>query len=170
MVVLTKEQINKMCEYAKKQVSNLSLYVWGGQGERLYDTTLGKLYEMERSKSNVRRIVDLVCKQLDNNFDLSNALLFDCSGLVCKAMEYAGIVKKGYDNTANGIYKNCKIKDINKVKRGDFVFRINTEKRCVHIGICVDTDNKIIIEAKGRDYGVCIGKLSSFDKAGTWNG
>lgn len=166
---MTKEQINKMCDYANKQVKNLSLYVWGGQGERLYDTSLGRLYEMETSKSNVRRIVDLVCKRLDNNFDLSNSLLFDCSGLVCKAMEFAGIVKKGYDNTANGIYKNCKIKDISKVKKGDFVFKINIEGRCTHIGICVD-DNQTIIEAKGRDYGVCIGKLSSFDKAGVFNG
>lgn len=166
---MTKEQINKMCDYAKEQVANLSLYVWGGQGERLYDTSLGKLYEMETSKNNVRRIVDLVCKRLDNNFDLSKSLLFDCSGLICKAMEYAGVVKKGYDNTANGIYKNSKIKDINKVKKGDFVFKL-TNGKCTHIGICVDTNNQTIIEAKGRDYGVCIGKLSSFDKAGTFNG
>ena len=164
---MTKEQINKMCDYAKKQVEALSLYCWSGQGERLYDTSLGKLYEMETSKRNVRRIVDLVCKRLDNNFDLSNALLFDCSGLICKAMEFAGIVKKGYDNTANGIYKNCKIKDINKVKKGDFVFKINIEGRAIHIGLY---NGNNVIEAKGRDYGVCIGKLSSFDKAGTFNG
>ena len=164
---MTKEQINKMCDYAKKQVEALSLYCWSGQGERLYDTSLGKLYEMETSKRNVRRIVDLVCKRLDNNFDLSNALLFDCSGLICKAMEFAGIVKKGYDNTSNGIYKNCKIKDINKVKKGDFVFKINIEGRAIHIGLY---NGNNVIEAKGRDYGVCIGKLSSFDKAGTFNG
>ena len=164
---MTKAQINKMCEFAKEQVSNFSCYAWGFQGERLYDTTLGKLYEMETSKNNVRRIVDLVCKRIDSNINMEHSRLYDCSGLVCKAMEYADIVKKGYDNTADGIYRNCTKKNISDIKKGDFLFKVNDNGKATHIGIY---NGKNVIEAKGRDYGVCIGKVSDFNKAGVFNG
>ena len=81
-----------------------------------------------------------------------------------------GLLK--YDTTADGLYKKCTKKYLANIKKGDFVFKVNSDGKATHIGYVVN-DNKAIVEAYGRDKGVILatlGKGSDFNKAGTFNG
>jgi cell wall-associated NlpC family hydrolase len=101
---------------------------------------------------------------------MSRAKCFDCSGLIVYYLIKMGLLK--YDTTADGIWKKCKEKKLSKVKKGDFVFKVNSSGTATHIG-CVVDDNKSVVEAYGRDKGVIIatiGKGSNWNKAGVFNG
>ena len=170
MICLTIEQINEFVKYLNKQVDNNSIYVWGGQGELLETLTLAKLGKMETSKTNFKRVVAMVNSLIQRDKNISNSRCFDCSGLGTFKLLEMGLIKS--DMTADGLYKKCTKKDINKIKKGDFVFKVNAEGKATHIGYVVDND-KDIVEAYGRDLGVIKRKLyegSHFNKAGTFNG
>lgn len=179
---MTVEQINEFVKYLNKQVDNNSIYVWGGQGELLETLTLAKLSKMEGSKSNVKRVVAMVNSLIQRDKNISMARCFDCSGLGTYKLLEMGLIKS--DMTADGLYKKCTKKSLNKIKKGDFVFKVTTEvvkdengktitrKKATHIGYVVDND-KNIVEAYGRDLGVIKRKLyegSHFTEAGTFNG
>lgn len=168
---MTKEQISELVKYAKTEAKNNSIYVWGGQGEKLYNLTLDKLIKMETSMSNVQRITNLVNSYIQRGVDISKAKCFDCSGLITYKLIAMGVLKS--DTTADGLYKKCSKKDISDVKKGDFVFKVDSSGKATHVGIVVDND-KTVVEAYGRDLGVISNKLrqgaSNFTKAGTFNG
>lgn len=167
---MTKEQIKEFCDYLMEQVNNHSIYVWGGQGELLYETPLETLAKMETSKTNFRRVCDLVNRSIQRGIDISLARLFDCSGLGTYKLIQMGLLK--YDTTADGLYKKCTKKALANIKKGDFVFKVDSNGKATHIGYVVN-DNKAIVEAYGRDKGVImatLGKGSNFTKAGTFNG
>lgn len=165
---MTKEQINEFCDYLITQVNNHSIYVWSGQGELLYETPLETLSKMETSKTNFRRVCDLVNRSIQRGIDLSLARLFDCSGLGTYKLLQMKVISS--DMTADGLYRKCKKKSIKDIKKGDMVFKLNSNGRATHIGYVVDNDFGIV-EAYGRDKGVVYNILnkgsSNFTKAGT---
>lgn len=142
---------DKAVYYAQKQVEHCGPYVWGGQGEKLSKLTAQKLAGMETSAENAARVERFIYNNR-KRFD-SQTKIYDCSGLVCCALIYAGILKSGSDYTAQGLYNTFKTVNINSRKPGDLIFKGTGTANITHVGIVKDLVT--VIEAKGRDYG-CI--------------
>lgn len=148
--------IKKFCDLAKGQV-NIGIYVLGGQGELLKDIDSAWIKRKEDSESNYKKAYEMYLKRKD----IKGARAFDCSGLVCWALCECGAKPKGFDTTANGLYKSYTTA-ISKhdLRDGDLCFKVKDGK-AHHVGIYV---NGKIIEAKGRAYGVVSSSVSS-----SWN-
>lgn len=150
-------KVDKMIYYAEKQVHHNDPYIWSGQGEKLKSLTVLKLCEMETSAENAQRVIEYIYNNRVN-FD-SKTKVFDCSGLVCKALAYAGFVKSSFDSTANDLYLKYDKVPIGKRQRGDLIFKFNKAMIAIHVGIVFD--DTYVIEAKGRDYGVVKSKIDN---------
>lgn len=131
-------------------------YVLGGQHLRLtpenYVAQITK-----REKDPTRRATAI--KYCENRFADGKTVLFayDCSGL---GMYYLQNVEKvySYDMGANSMMKQCTLMD--EPKKGYWVFRLDDRGKAVHIGYMIS--DTYVIHAKGRAYGVCREKYSSF--------
>lgn len=156
-------KIDKAIKYVNDQVAAHSIYVWGGQGEKVATLTARKLAAMENSPDNAARVEKFIYEHQLDFTDESKC--FDCSGLICKALEAAGIVPKGFDTTADGLYRKAVKVKLQDAVPGDLVFRIINGK-ATHVGMIVS--DSMIGEARGRNYGVCytLRKGGSWDKAG----
>lgn len=163
---MTTKQIEKFCAYLIKQANNNSAYLWGGQGEYVTKTTLGKVLDMETSNTNVARILRYTAGKLESGADMSKARYFDCSGLIVNWLLAKGLITS--DMTANDLYKLCEPVELTNLKKGDLTFKLANGK-AVHVGACVDADKKEIVESYGRDKGVIkrpLGYGSSWNAAG----
>lgn len=166
------DNIKAFCKYLKKQVTNHSLYLWGGQGENVEDNGLvdvKKITRMEQTEETARRVVDKIVDCYKSGYDMAKALFFDCSGLGVYYFLLYGFITS--DTTADGLYKLCKKHpEMEDLKDGDFVFKSKSSAGIwQHIGYVngKNTDGEILItEARGRDYGVVTRTLS----AGNWTG
>ena len=140
----------------KSQV-NIGIYVWGANGELLKDITPEWIKKKETSTTNYKKALEMYNKRKG----ISGARAFDCSGLVCWALRDCGAKEKGFDTTANGLYKSYTTA-ISKhdLRDGDLCFKVKDGK-AHHVGIYVGGK---IIEAKGRAYGVVSSSVSS-----SWN-
>ena len=144
-------KIEKAIKYAKAQLTRLTPYVWGGQGEKLMKNfSVMKLCAMEDTADNAARVIKVIYKNKGKATKASK--IFDCSGFVIKCLEYSGIVSKGYDTTADGLYK--KYTPISTVARkaGDLAFRVDKNGHAYHVGILLDHDT--VAHCKGRDWGL----------------
>lgn len=146
---------DKAIYYAQRQVINHSAYVWGGQGQKLRKLTAEKLAEMETSASNVAVVMQFIYAHL-KEFN-TKTKIFDCSGLVICALIYAGLLKKGYDTTADGLMRLYP--KVNAAQAGDLVFKVDSTGKAYHVGILQDVQT--VIECKGRAYGVVYSKYNS---------
>lgn len=146
----------KALYYARKQVEHCGVYVWGGQGEKLKKLSAPKLAQMETSSENAARVERFIFNHL-KAFD-KNTKIFDCSGLACCALIYAGVLKAGEDLTAAGLYNRFPKALIANRRSGDLIFKTNDAGAITHVGI---VDGAGVIEAKGRDYGVVISDIDS---------
>lgn len=142
--------LNEFIDYLELQVVNHSIYVWAGQGEG-YNVISDKWIEkMETSAANATRAKNFWHKQCDLGF-AKVLRAFDCSGLgmtwIEKHFPYP-------DMTAYGMYTTlCEPITKSQLKRGDWVFKKNSDGKISHIGYIVDTSLNVI-ESQGRDYGV----------------
>lgn len=148
--------IKQFTSLASGQV-NIGIYVLGGQGELLTSINAEWIKRKEDSESNYKKAYEMYLKRKD----IKGARAFDCSGLVCWALVECGAKPKGFDTTANGLYKSYTTA-ISKhdLRDGDLCFKVKDGK-AHHVGIYV---NGKIIEAKGRAYGVVSSSVSS-----SWN-
>lgn len=155
--------LKEFLNYLENEVKNGSIYVWGGQGQRATDALIDKL---ETNAANKKTAKALLKKRIKAGY--KNVKAFDCSGLVTKAMDDTGIMKKGFDTTADGLKKHY-VKSLKRweLKPGDLVFRVNSAGKAYHVGVVVDWDLNII-EARGRAYGVVKRGLNASGK-GYWN-
>ena len=137
--------------------SGIGIYVLGGQGELLKDIDSAWIKRKEDSETNYKKAYEMYLKRKD----IKGARAFDCSGLVCWALCECGAKPKGFDTTANGLYKSYTTA-ISKhdLRDGDLCFKVKDGK-AHHVGIYV---NGKIVEAKGRAYGVVSSSVSS-----SWN-
>ena len=149
-------KLDKTLYFARKQVEHVSPYVWGGQGEKLAKLTAPRLAQMETSADNAARVIKFIFNHL-KLFD-KHTKIFDCSGLICCALIYAGVLPKGSDYTAAGLYDK-----FNKIlfaarRAGDLIYKLDSNGNVTHVGICIsDTE---VIEMKGRDYGAVISTIT----------
>lgn len=152
-------KLDKALYYARKQVEHCSPYVWGGQGEKLSKLTALKLAQMETSADNAARVIKFIFNHL-KLFD-KHTKIFDCSGLICCILIYAGVLKAGSDYTAAGLYGKFNKILIAARRAGDLIYKTDGSGSITHVGICLsDTE---VVEAKGRDYGVVISTID-----GSW--
>ena len=143
--------------------SGIGIYVLGGQGELLTSINAEWIKRKENSESNYKKAYEMYLKRKD----IKGARAFDCSGLVCWALVECGAKPKGFDTTANGLYKSYTTA-ISKhdLRDGDLCFKVKDGK-AHHVGIYV---NGKIVEAKGRAYGVVSSSVtSSWDAFGRLN-
>ena len=129
------------------------IYVWGGQGETI--TSESQIRRMETSTLNADRAIQLWKSRG------SNAVAFDCSGLIIWALQKLNLVD--YDTTANGMYRMADSISKADLAVGDLVFRVDTDGRAYHVGVV--TRPGYVTEARGRDYGVVEDKLENVN----WN-
>lgn len=141
--------------YARNEVTNHSIYVWGGQGERTDRLTLAVIQEMETSNSRVADILEYLAKCVRAGYDMRDSKAFDCSGLIVNFLLKQGVIN--YDLTANDLFRACKTIPVKDAKAGDLVFKSLSGGTYGHVGIV--TGEGTVIEAKGRAYGVVESKL-----------
>lgn len=140
-------------EYLKEQIGEP--YVWGGQHTRLTPNTYVSIIEKKEhdkggyagGPSYAEAAIDF-CKE---KFEQGASVLYayDCSGLGCYWLYNLKHLYRG-DVNANTMMNRCDLKN-DLPKKGWWVFRLNG-KRASHIGYMID--DKYLIEAKGRKYGV----------------
>lgn len=152
--------LNNFCKHLQEQVDNHSIYVWAAQGEGHNVISDDWIRKMETSENNANRAISFWHQQVDDGYGLV-LKAFDCSGLgMYWLMKHMSTV----DLPAREMYRLL-CKPINKtdLKRGDWVFKKNSQGVISHIGYIVDSDLNVI-EAKGRDDGI----VKRPFKATTW--
>ena len=160
--MLKTNNLKNFIECLHTQVKNHSIYVWGAQGQTAPTITEAWIRGRETSEANANRAIAFWKKQCDAGYgDVLRA--FDCSGLgMFWLQNISGMLK--YDLSAHGLYNKCVKITKDKLRVGDFVFKVNSAGRATHVGYIVDTDLNVI-EARGRDAGVVKLPLSG----NTWN-
>lgn len=154
-------KLQKAIYYAEQQVKHGSIYVWGGQGEKVNVLTVKQLARMENSADNAARVAKYVYRNIAN-MD-GKARCFDCSGLVICALVYADVLPSSYDGTADMLknYKGFKHVNMEAKQAGDLLFKCDDNLKAFHVGIW---NGSQIVEAAGRDRGVIFSPINS-----SWN-
>ncbi len=148
--------LNNFIAFLEQEVKNGSIYVWGGQGQRGDQITDSFIKMRESDTKNAQRVIAYKNKQIEAGYG-STFGAFDCSGLgMYWLCDLTGLFPN--DLNANGMKGKCTAITKDQVCRGDWVFILN-DGRATHIGYVVD-DAGNVIEARGRDYGVCKTKLN----------
>ena len=144
-------------DYLYKEVANGSIYVLGGQGQTLSRITESWLETREHGDTkNIARVKALLESRKKLGYG-STLKAFDCYGL---GMYWLQNVKKIFpsDMTANGMCGKCEPIGKDELLPGDWCFVVNNG-RATHIAFYVGSG--LVVEARGRDYGVVISHLTS---------
>lgn len=151
-------KLEKVLHYANKQATRCSPYVWSGQGQKVRKLTVEDLAFMENSGANAGRVMEFIYNH--RREITKDSKVFDCSGFVICALQYAGILPKDYDATADGLMKDSWFQKVNYCDRqpGDLIFKVEHEK-AYHVGLV--TAAEMVTEAKGRAYGVIENRIDS---------
>lgn len=149
--------LEEFISYLETEVKNHSIYVLGGQGQRGDAINEPWIRKREPTTKYAEDAITFWKKQLASGYgDRLGA--FDCSGLGMYWLQNVkGIYKS--DMTAHGMKGKCEKLAKNQLKKGDWVFILNSEGRAHHIGFIVD-DALQVIEARGRSWGVYKGGFS----------
>lgn len=134
-------------------------YLWGGQHTKLTPENYKEVIARREAKEEDRRRVEAYCEKkfLDGCSELFG---YDCSGLGCYWLYNLKHLYK-CDVNANTMMGRCIDLDTPKPpEKGWWVFRLSGT-RAVHIGYMVD--DEYLIEAKGRDFGVCKTRFKAKD-------
>lgn len=143
-----------MIDYVLQEVARGSIYVWGAQGQRGKKITKTWIKNMETSTTNANRAIAYWEKSKQTH-DPNMIGAFDCSGLIGACLNANG--NPDFDDTANGYLGRCVSITKDKLEPGDFVFEYANGKSS-HIGVYVG--DGYVVEARGRDHGVCKTKLN----------
>lgn len=138
-----------------------SLYVWGAQGESIKSIVQEWVKKKETSSNNANRVMKLLDSLLKEDL-----YFYDCSGLGVDWLLKQGLIKS--DMTANGMYNLCTKVSKSNLKKGDWVFILNSSGTATHIGYIVD-NNLNVVESAGRDRGVVKRPLTQGSPNGAWN-
>ena len=140
-------------EYLQAQLGQL--YLWGGQHTKLTPANYVRIIKRKEAgrgcypdgTSYAQAAVDFCRKK----FDAGAGVLYacDCSGLGCYWLCDVTHLYK-CDVNANTMMGRCDMQT-EQPKKGWWVFRLSG-RRASHIGYMID--DRYLIEAKGRNYGV----------------
>ncbi len=142
-----------------KFIANLVItnccYLWGGSGEPVLQTCIGKIIGMETSKVNAARVLEHIAKLLRQGKVMTDALFLDCSGLVLYGLTHFNLYYG--DINADGLYSLGTPIPVSEAKEGDLVFH-GTDTNKDHVGWI--GANGIVYECKGRDDGATTSKIT----------
>lgn len=126
-------------------------YLWGGQGETLFDMVRKYCATKSQSNSSTEKMINFLKRKgvVDKEF-------YDCSGLGVKFLLDYGALK--YDTTADGLYRKCVLINEEDVRAGDWAFFLDGA-RAYHIGYVVTDD--MVVHALDQEVGVVKEKLSA---------
>lgn len=124
-------------------------YLWGGQGETLFQIITK--YAKTKNQS------DSATKDMINFMGIKDVEFFDCSGLGVNFMLKHGLIS--YDTTADGLYRKCDKISAAEAVPGDFVFLLDGSGKATHIGYVVE--NGYVVHAIDQKRGVIKEKLSA---------
>lgn len=150
--------LNEFLSYLEAEVQNHSIYVIGAQGQRGAEVTEAWIRKRESVAKNAERAVAYWKKQCAQGYE-GVLGAFDCSGLGMYWLQNQKQLYKS-DMTANGMKHKCTQMDKAQLRKGDWVFILDDTGKATHIGYIVDADLNVI-EARGRDYGVCKAPISN---------
>ena len=144
------KKIDDFIAYLESHIGDA--YVWGAQGERVDNRA--DLEKWVRRKETSRREADRALAYI-KKATKTPLYAFDCSGLIIHWLrDIKGLID--HDTNAQGLYKQCKQQGklgAWQMQPGNLVFRYSfTKGKMGHVGVYVG--NGMVIEAKGRDYGV----------------
>ena len=142
--------LDEFITYLNEQLKNHSIYVRGAQGQKSPIITQEWIYKKETSTENAQRVIRYWKKQMELGFG-DELRAFDSSGLGAFFLFKKKLIDHYVD--ADSFMHQCILIEFNELKRGDFVFKIDSSGRAYHMGYVADACLNII-EAKGRDYGV----------------
>ena len=140
---MPKVKASEFISYIESKVG--SAYLWGGQGERLYDIVAKYATTKNQSESKTVKMLGF----LENN-GIQDIQFFDCSGLGVSYLLEQGAIS--CDMTADGIYKKCKKIVKNEARPSDMVFLINSSGKATHIGYLVEEN--VVVHALNQSVGV----------------
>ncbi|HZK44643.1 MAG TPA: peptidoglycan-binding protein, partial [Clostridia bacterium] len=130
--------------YLYAQLGNI--YCWGGNGEAASDSLIDI---MENSSGNKRRAKAFLSKQ--KKAGVQNVKMYDCSGLISRWLQDHGLAKS--KRNSDHLWAMCKAIAKSELQPCDLLFRGSGDKK-THVGVYMG--NGMVIEARGRDYGVVI--------------
>lgn len=144
------EKVKEFLAYLESHIGDA--YVWGAQGERVDNRA--DLEKWVRRKETSRREAERAIAYI-KKATKTPLYAFDCSGLIIHWLrDIKGLIDG--DTNAQGLYRQCTQKGklgAWQMQAGDLVFRYSFAKgEMGHVGVYVG--NGMVIEAKGRDYGV----------------
>lgn len=147
--------LNDFINYLKEQIGEP--YLWGGQHTKLTPENYIAVVEKKEAKTggyDDMSYAEAVIKFCKKKFEQGAEVLYayDCSGLGCYWL-YNLKHLFDIDMSANAMMGQCsELIDSEPPEKGWWVFRTDSNGKATHIGYMID--NKTLIEAKGRKYGV----------------
>lgn len=129
--------------YVKSKVGNA--YLWGGQGESVYELLRALAKKKGQSDSNTERMLAYVSAHGVNNLEF-----YDCSGLLVSFLLKAGAIER--DMTADELYHSCGKISRQEARPGDMVFLFHSSGVATHVG-CI-TDHASVVHALNQTRGV----------------
>jgi len=140
---MPKAKASEFVSYIKSKVG--SAYLWGGQGESLYDIIAMYADKKNQSESNTVKMLGFL-----EDKGIQNIQFFDCSGLGVKFLLEQDAIS--YDMTADELYRKCKKISSKEIRPSDMAFLVNSSGKATHIGYFVG-DN-IVVHALNQSRGV----------------
>lgn len=136
-------------EYVESKVG--CPYMWGGNGETLYDIVAKYANGKSQSEANTVKMLGFM-----EGHGIKDSQFFDCSGLAVKwLLEHDKIDS---DTTAAGLYRLCNPIEESEVTVGCWCFLKNSNG-IYHIGYVVD--NNMVVHAFNQEKGVIMEKRSA---------
>lgn len=68
---------------------------------------------------------------------------FDCSGLVVEILKSVGLVQRGSDFSAAGLFSKFALHEVHKPTEGCLVFWANNTDKIIHVEYCIDSERTI---------------------------
>lgn len=153
--------LNEWLSYLKEMLDCGSIYVRGAQGQFGDQITDKWIAQREyNDETQIKRVKATLQKRIDAGYDPSKIRAFDCSGLGMYFIQNIKKISSG-DLPSYGMVNLCDKITRQEVTAGDFLFKTDDKGKINHVAYAIDKNN--CIEARGRDYGVC---LSAIDDRG----
>lgn len=140
---MTKTKTSEFVAYINSKEGNA--YLWGGQGESLYDLAR----ELAKKNGQADEKTEKMLAQMEKQ-GVRNIEFFDCSGLGVSFLLEKGAIS--CDMTANGLYQKCKKIEKEDSRAGDMVFLVNSSGKATHIGYLVNRTT--VVHAFNQSKGV----------------
>ena len=152
------------CAAMEEVYRNHGVYIGTANGEYTESLTVGRIHEMEKTyarrdksgkplwDSDTRRDFAYIGKCYEQGWDMSRSRSGDCSGILYGVLKDLGVQK--HDMRAKDYQTKSTPVQLKDLQPADLVF--DKTKDATHVGMvsAIEAGQPIIIESRGRDYGV----------------